>query len=176
MLSVMPSVMHSLASMLLLTGDAVGQGGSFLDSLPDPMKPTPLEVGFVVALLVFLHFFLKFAFFRPLGKVMDDRETEIRAGASVKAEAAKAIDARQAEYAEKLKGLRAKAFEYRKSLAQAAASEKTKLVDKARLDAVAVRKAAAEKLAAQRETAKAELVSQVDALVESTVQHLLKQA
>ena len=171
----MPSLMINLTPMILLAGDAAG-GGSFLDSLPDPMKPTPLEVGFVIALLVILHFFLKYAFFRPLGKLMDDREAEIQAGASTKLEAAKTIEARQADYAEKLKGLRARAFEHRKALALAASSEKAKLVENARQNAVSVRKDAADKLNAQRETAKSELIAQVDALADSMAQHLLKQA
>ena len=172
----MTSVMLGLPYMILLTGGPAGAGGSFLDSLPDPMKPTLLEVGFVVVLLVFLHFFLKCAFFRPLGKLMDDRESEIQAGSSAKAEAARAVDARQAEYAEKLKGLRAKAFEYRKALAQDAAAERARIVDKARQDAASVRKGATDGLAAQREKAKAELIAQVDALADGMVKHLLKQA
>ena len=171
----MPSVMINLTSMILLAGDAAS-GGSFLDTLPDPMKPTFFEVGFVVALLVVLHFFLKYVFFRPLGKLMDDREAEIQAGASTKLEAAKTIEARQSDYAERLKGLRARAFEHRKALSRAAAAEKAKLVDSARSDAVSARKDATDKLVAQRETAKSELIAQVDALADSMARHLLKQA
>jgi len=169
-----PSVLVSLRSALLLAGDAAG--GGILDSLPDPMKPTLLEVGFVIVLLTALHLFLKATFFRPLTKVMDDREAEILAGAKTKLDAAKAVEARQADYAEKLRGLRSQAFERRKALATAAAAEKAKIIDKARHDATAVRKDATEKLAAQREAAKSELMAQVDALAESMVHHLLKQA
>jgi len=169
-----PSVLVSLRTAMLLAGDP--SGGSILDSLPDPMRPTLLEVGFVIALLAILHFFLKSAFFRPLIKVMDDREAEILAGAQAKLDASKAIEARQADYAEKLKGLRAQAFERRKALASAAADERTKLIEKARQDAAIVRKDAAKRLAAQRESAKSELMAQVDALAESMAHHLLKQA
>jgi F0F1-type ATP synthase membrane subunit b/b' len=174
--AVVPSVVVSLQSLALLAGDAAGKSGSFLDTLPDPMKPTFFEIGFIAVLLVLLHFFLKASLFGPLGKLMDDREAEILAGASVKLEATKTIEARQADYAEKLKELRNKAFEHRKALAQAATAEKSKLIDKARQDAALVRKDAAEKLAAQREAAKSELIAQVDALADSMVQHLLKQA
>lgn len=162
--------MVSPFSMALLAG------GSILDSLPDPMTPTLFEVGFVMALLVFLHFFLKAIFFKPLGKLMDDRDAEILAGSTAKLEASKTIESRQADYSEKLKDLRAKAFEYRKALAQAATDEKTGIIERARQDAVSVRKEAAERLAAQRETAKSELIAQVDALADGMVQHLLKQA
>ncbi|MCL1894442.1 MAG: ATP synthase F0 subunit B [Holophagaceae bacterium] len=159
-----------------LTSTALLAGGSILDSLPDPMTPTLVEIGFVMGLLVFLYFFLKMAFFRPLTKLMDDREAEIQAGSSVKLEASKTIESRQADYTEKLKELRAKAFEHRKALAQVATEEKSRLIEKARHDAETVRKEAIEKLALQRETAKSELIAQVDALAEGMVQHLLKQA
>jgi F0F1-type ATP synthase membrane subunit b/b' len=140
------------------------------------MKPTRFEVGFVAALLVLLYFFLKRAFFLPLGNLMDEREAEIQAGASVKLEAAKQVEARQREYEEKLRGLRARAFDRRKALASAAAEEKVRLVEAARRDAVSAREDAAGRLAAQREAAKSELVAQVDALAESMVQSLLRQA
>jgi F-type H+-transporting ATPase subunit b len=159
---------------MLLAGDT--SGGGILDSLPDPMRPTLFEVGFVIVLLAILYFFLKSALFRPLIKVMDDREAEILAGAQAKLDASKAIEARQADYAEKLKGLRTQAFERRKALASAASVERTKLIEKARQEAAIVRKDAAERLATQREAAKSELMAQVDALAESMVHHLLKQA
>jgi F0F1-type ATP synthase membrane subunit b/b' len=161
---------------MLLGGGAAKVGGSFLDTLPDPMRPTLLEVGFVAALLVLLYFFLKRAFFLPLGKLMDEREAEIQAGASVKREAARQVDARQREYEESLKKLRAKAFERRKELASAAAEEKARLIEAARRDAASAREGAAGRLAVQREAAKAELTAQVDALAESMAQSLLRQA
>jgi len=167
-----PSMMVNLSSMLLLAGD----GGGFIDSLPDPMKPTFFEVGFIIVLLVLLHHFLKRKFFGPLGTLMDDREAEILAGTSAKAEAAKTIESRQEEYAARLKELRAKAFEYRRELAQAATAEKAAFLDKVHHDAASMRKDAADKLAEQRVSATSELVAQVDALAEKMVQHLLKQA
>jgi F0F1-type ATP synthase membrane subunit b/b' len=75
-----------------------------------------------------------------------------------------------------LRDLRGKAFEHRKALAAAATLERTSLLEKARLQSTETRSAALEDLKARRETAKAELVAQVDALSESMVQHLLKQA
>jgi F-type H+-transporting ATPase subunit b len=166
-------VLVSLRTAILLAKDA-SSGGGILDSLPDPMRPTLLEVGFVIVLLTILHFFLKSALFRPLIKIMDDREAEIQAGATTKLEASKAIESRQADYAEKLKDLRMQASERRKALASAAAYEKAKLIDKARQDAAIVRKDAAERLAAQKDAAKSELVAQVDALAESMAHHLLR--
>ena len=172
--NVVPNVLVSLRTAILLAGDA--SSGGILESLPDPMRPTLFEVGFVIVLLAVLYFFLKSALFRPLMKVMDDREAEILAGGQAKLDASKAIEARQADYAEKLKELRTQAFERRKALASAASDERTKLIDKARQEAATVRKDATEKLAAQREAAKSELIAQVDALAESMAHHLLRQA
>jgi F0F1-type ATP synthase membrane subunit b/b' len=161
--------------MMLLSGDAA-HGGGFLDSLPDPMTPTLIEVGFVIALLVFLHFFMKHVFFGPVGKFMDDREEEMHSGAAIKFEIAKSINLGQIVYAEKLRGVRTKASKHRKALLDAATEERIRLVNKARHDAKSLRKDAADILIAQRETAKSELIAQVDALANSMVQHLLRQA
>jgi F-type H+-transporting ATPase subunit b len=150
-------------------------GGSFMDTLPDPMRPTLFEIGFVVVVVVLLYFFLKSMLFAPLGRLMDDRETDIAAGASLKLEVSKTIEARQADYAEKVRELRSKAFEHRKALALGASEEKNRVVDDARQRALAMRKEAMDKLVSQRETARAELVAQVDALADTVAQHLLKQ-
>ena len=93
-----------------------------------------------------------------------------------RAEAASQVEHRQAEYAARLRDLRGKAFEHRKALAAAAAQEKASLLERARLQSSETRKAALEDLHAKKEIAKKELVAQVDALSESMVQHLLKQA
>lgn len=159
--------------MGLLTG---GAPPSFMDALPDPMKLDPYQIGFVIVLMTMLYLFLKFAFFKPVTQVMDEREAAIAAGGAAKAEAAARVELRQADYATRLRDLRGKAFEHRKALAAAATLERTSLLEKARLQSTETRSAALEDLKARRETAKAELVAQVDALSESMVQHLLKQA
>jgi F-type H+-transporting ATPase subunit b len=162
--------------MMLLGGGGAKAGGSFLDTLPDPMKPTLFEVGFIAALLVLLYFFLKKVFFLPLGGLMDEREAEIQSGETARQEAARQMGARQQDYEDSLKKLRAKAFERRKELASAALGEKARLIDVARRDAASAREDAAGRLATQREAAKAELTAQVDALADSMVQSLLRQA
>jgi F-type H+-transporting ATPase subunit b len=149
---------------------------SFMDSLPDPMKLQLPAVAFVIVLLILLFLCLKFMLFRPLTKVMDDREGAIRLGSSTKAEAAAQIEARQTDYAARLKELRGQAFEHRKALAAAVAMEKTGILDAARQSATTQRMQALEDLKAEQKTAEAELRAQVEALSESMVQHLLKQA
>ncbi len=151
-------------------------GGGFLESLPDPMRPTWQEVVFVLVLVTVLYWILRASFFRPLTGLMAQRERDMEAGTRAKAEAAALIEQRQADYAARLKELRAKAFARRKELSDAVAREKSDLLDAARADAQSQRGRAATALAAERERAKADLVAQVDALAESMAQHLLKGA
>lgn len=147
-----------------------------MDSLPDPMKLEPKVLLFVIVLLILLFVFLKYVLFKPLTKLMDDREASIRAGGDTKAQAASQIEARQADYAAKLRALRGQAFERRKALASAATLEKRQLVTQARRKATDQIGAALSELKAGQEAAKVDLLTQVDALSESMVQHLLKQA
>jgi len=151
-------------------------GASFMDSLPDPMKLQLPVVAFVVVLLILLFAFLKSVLFKPLTKVMDDREQAIRSGSATKAEASAQIEARQAEYAARLKEFRGKAFDYRKTLAQAVTAERQGLLDEARQAASVQRSRAIADLQAEQKTAETDLRAQVEALSESMVQHLLKQA
>lgn len=172
--TVIVNAMGSGMGLMALASE--GSGGSFMDSLPDPMKIQLPVVVFVIALLVLMFFFLKAVLFRPLTQVMDDRDEAIRAGGATKAEAAAQIEARQADYATRLKELRAKAFEHRKALATAVATERQGILDKARQEAAAQRDQALSALKAEQSSAEAELRVQVEALSESMVQHLLKQA
>ena len=147
-----------------------------MDTLPDPMK---LELGalvFVIALIVALFIFLKYAFFKPIIQVMDEREEAIASGAASRAEAAALVERRQTEYAAHLRDLRGKAFEHRKALAAAAAKEKVTMLDQARTAATGTRTRALAELQAATATAKTDLMTQVDALADAMVQHLLRQA
>ena len=148
----------------------------FMDTLPDPMK---LELGalvFVIVLITCLFIFMKYVFFKPIIQVMDEREEAIQSGATSRAEAAALVERRQAEYATRLRDLRGKAFDHRKALATAAAQEKVTILDQARAAAGASRGTALAELQTAKVSAKAELMAQVDALADSMVQHLLRQA
>jgi len=147
-----------------------------MDTLPDPMKIDPWALLFVMALVTCLFIFLKYVFFKPIIQVMDDREAAIASGAARRAEAATLVEQRQADYNARLKELRAKAFEHRKALATAAAQEKQTLLEKARQEAGEHRGRALAELKAAQEGAKADLMAQVEALSESMVSHLLRQA
>jgi len=173
---VIPIALDRLAGMGLMTTPNEGASKGFMDALPDPMKLDPIQIGFVILLMTLLYLLLKFSFFQPVVKVMDEREAAIAAGGAAKAEAASLVELRQNDYAARLRDLRAKAFEHRKALAAAATEEKVALLDKVRKQASETRGGALEELKVQKEAAKVELMAQVDALSESMVQHLLKQA
>ena len=169
-------LMAGLTEMGLATGGGTEASGNFMDGLPDPMKLELSTLLFVIVLLILLFVFLKYVFFKPLTRLMDERETAIRSGGDTKAQAASQIEARQADYAAQLRTLRAQAFERRKALTSAATADKQQLLAEARGKAIAHRDAALAELKAGQEAAKADLLTQVDALSESMVQHLLKQA
>ena len=160
---------------LLASGGAEAPKG-FMDGLPDPMKLDAGTLLFVMVLVTCLYVFMKVVFFRPLVQLMDDREAAIRSGAARRAEAAALVESRQADYAARLRDLRARAFEHRKALAAAAGRDKQALLDQARREASERRAAALSELKAAQEAAKAELLTQVEALSESMVRHLLRQA
>ena len=160
---------------LLASGGAEAPKG-FMDGLPDPMKLDAGTLLFVMVLVTCLYVFMKLVFFRPLVRLMDDREAAIQSGAASRAEAAALVESRQADYAARLRDLRARAFEHRKALAAAAGREKQALLEQARREASEHRAEALTALKAAQEAAKAELLTQVEALSESMVQHLLRQA
>lgn len=148
----------------------------FMSALPDPMKLSLGEVGFVIALVTVMFLTLKYLFFRPLMKVVDERESAIESGAGKRAEAAALIANRQADHANRLRELRAKAFEHRKALSEAAAEEKQQLLDAARQEASQLRSQSLSELEQQRKSSKTELLQQVDLLSDAMVKQLLKQA
>lgn len=169
----------ALLELAYLTPEAPAGGGgvkAILAGMPDPMRPDLPALVFIIVLLVVLYLYLRVVFFKPITKVMEDRDRDMNAGGDAKAEAAALLEARQKDYQDRLKGLRAQAFERRKALADAAGREKQQLLDAARAKAQVERQAAVEALKVQQAEAKQGLLSQVDALAESMAQTLLKQA
>ena len=75
-----------------------------------------------------------------------------------------------------MRELRGQAFEHRKALTAAVSAEKQGILDTARQTALTQRDEALVALRTEQKVAEAELRAQVEALSESMVQHLLKQA
>jgi F-type H+-transporting ATPase subunit b len=165
-----------LANLTLRSPEGDGPVARILAQMPDPMRPDLPAILFVIVLLIVLYFYLRVVFFKPITKVMEDRDRDLQAGGDAKAQAAAQLDARQKDYQSRLKALRAQAFEARKALADAATKEKQHLLDEARTKAQAERQGAVASLKAQQAEAKQNLLAQVDALAESMAQTLLKQA
>ena len=165
-----------LANLTLRSPEGEGPVARILAQMPDPMRPDLPAILFVIVLLVVLYLYLRVVFFKPITKVMEDRDRDLNAGGDAKAQAAALLEARQKDYQGRLKDLRAKAFERRKALADAAGREKQRLLDEARAKAQAERQSALDALKTQQAAAKQALVAQVDALAESMAQTLLKQA
>ena len=165
-----------LANLTLQTPDGGGPVQRILAQMPDPMRPDPVAILFIIALLVVLYLYLRTVFFLPITKVMADRDRDLQSGGDAKAMAAAELDARQKDYQGRLKDLRAQAFARRKALAEAANREKLGLLDTARGRAAQQREEAVAALRTQQAAAKQDLLAQVDALAESMAQSLLKQA
>lgn len=169
----MESALASLVGVALLGGP---EAQGFLELLPDPMRPTLQEVGFIMLLVTVLYWVLRLMFFQPLTALMAQRDRDMEAGRQTKAEASDLIRTRQEDYQARLRDLRAQAFARKKALSEAVAKEKAVLLEEARTKALGQRADASQRLAVQRDRAKADLVAQVDALAESMVSHLLKGA
>ena len=165
-----------LANLTLRSPEGDGPVARILAQMPDPMRPDLPALVFVIVLLVVLYFYLRVVLFKPITRLMDDRERDLSAGGEAKAQAAAALEARQKDYQARLKELRAQAFDRRKALADAVAKEKQQLLDEARTKALADRQAAVASLKAQQVDAKQSLLAQVDVLSEAMAQTLLKQA
>ncbi len=165
-----------LANLTLRTPAGDGPVARILAQMPDPMRPDLPALLFVIVLLVVLYVYLRVVFFKPITKLMEDRDRDLDSGGDAKAQAVAQLDARQKDYEARLKELRAQAFEARKALADAATREKQRLLEEARAKAQAERQAAVASLKAQQAAAKQSLLTQVDALAESMAQTLLKQA
>ncbi len=162
--------------MTFQTPEGGGPVAQILAQMPDPMRPDLPALLFVIALVVGLYFYLSIVFFKPITKVMEDRDRDLRAGGEAKAQAAALLEARQAEYEGRLKELRAQAFQQRKALADAVGKDRQALVETARAQAARERETALVALRAQQVQARQDLLSQVEALSESMVKTLLKQA
>lgn len=165
-----------LANLTLRTPEGEGPVARILAQMPDPMRPDLPALLFVMALLGVLYLYLRVVFFRPIEKVMADRDRDLASGGDAKAQAAAALDTRQKDYQARLKDLRAGAFETRKALADAALHAKQQLLEEARAQALTERTAAVAALKAQKVEAEQTLRAQAEALSESMAQTLLKQA
>lgn len=160
-------------SAALVLGMASPPGGGILASLPDPMRPDPWQIGFVMAVIFVLFLFLKHVFFRPITALMDQRDRDIAAGAEARSQVAALAAQRQADHDARTRALRQKAAGRRKELAELAQGERAALLLRARTEATAARVAATRELEAWRAEARRDLEAQVDALADTLTHRLI---
>lgn len=171
-----PDAMLAIEGAETVVGVGAQTPNSFMDNLPDTMKLDFGTVVFVMLLVTLLFFFMKYVCFKPIVKVMDEREAAIMDGAAKLSEAIALVEQRQSEYASSLRELRIKALEHRKALFVATNLTKQNLLDEARQDSQKQLEAAIMELNTFKAAAKAELATHIDALSESLIKNLIRQA
>ncbi len=124
-------------------------------------------------LIVLLHFYLKYVFFRPLERVLQGRY-EATEGARKLAEASLAkADAKAAEYEAALRGVRAEMYQEQERLHRQMIQEQAGAVRAARDSADANVREARGQIEAQIAEARRSLDAQVDHLAGRIVERLL---
>ena len=149
---------------LLLAEAAVPEGGLF-----DLDAPLPL----MAVQVVLLTFLLNSLFFRPVGKVVEDREGYISTSLADAKQKLEQVQRLEAELTEQLKGAR--------QSAQAAILEAEQEVDNLYREAIATteadanrtREKARREIEAQREQAQSQLMGKVDEFSTKIIQRLL---
>lgn len=115
-------------------------------------------------IVVFLHFYLKYMFFKPLGKVLQARYEATEGARLAAAESLEKAAAKTGEYEAAIRAARAEVYQTQEQLHRRMQAEQSAQVQAAREQAdAAVRHAKAE-LAAEIAQAKQDLAAQSDAL------------
>jgi len=125
-------------------------------------------------LVFFLHFYLKYMFFKPLGKVLQARY-EATEGARLRA--AESLDkaaAKTAEYEAAIRAARAEVYQSQEHLHRQLQEEQAAQVQAARAQAEAAVRDAKAQLAAEVEQAKRDLAADSDALATQIAETILK--
>ncbi len=124
-------------------------------------------------LVVFLHFYLKYMFFKPLEKVLHARY-EATEGAKKRAEEAlQQAASKTAEYEAALRAARAEVYQSQEQLHRRLQAEHAEQMRAAREEAEAAVRAAKNTLAAEIEQAKADLAGQSEVLANQIAETIL---
>ncbi len=125
-------------------------------------------------LVIFLHFYLKYMFFKPLEKVLRARYDATEGARKRAAESLEKAAAKTAEYEAALRAARAEVYQSQEQLHRRLQSEQAAQAQSAREQAeVAVRDAKAQ-LAAEIAQAKKALAADSDALANQIAETILK--
>jgi len=124
-------------------------------------------------LVVLLHFYLKYMFFKPLDKVLKARHEATEGARQRAAESLQRAAANTAEYEAALRAARAEVYQSQEQLHKRLQEEQAAQVQAARAEAEATVRQAKEQLAAEVAHAKSDLEAQADALASQIADTIL---
>jgi F-type H+-transporting ATPase subunit b len=127
-----------------------------------------------VILLLLLHFYLKYMFFKPMEKVLRQRYEATEGSREMADEALARAAARTAEYETALRAARSEVYQAQEVLHHELQEREAAQLTAARQSAEATVKQAREQLAGDVEKAKAELGRESEALAASITESILR--
>lgn len=143
---------------------------STLQALADLLiRSVPTIIFFIV-----LTYYLKYMFFRPLQKVLDERRRATEGVRGLASEANEAADRQLSEFEQALQRARNEIYKYNDDLRRQWNEEQLMLLDQARAEAAEKLKAAKQLINEELEAAEAELRASVEPLSEEIIQTLLR--
>jgi len=117
-----------------------------------------------VLLVVVLHFYLKYVFFKPLKKVLDERYDATEGARKLAAESMEKAAAKTADYEAGLRAARAEVYQVQERLYKEMQERQAAQVAQARRNAEQMLQAAQAQIGLEAEQAKAALAAESDAL------------
>ncbi len=127
-------------------------------------------------LVVLLHFYLKFMFFKPLGNVLHKRYLATEGARKAAAESLQRAAARAAEYEAKIRAARSEVYQAQEQVHKRLQDQETAALTSARQNAENAIREAREQLAKEVEVAKAGLTSQSEQLASTIADSLVRSA
>lgn len=124
-------------------------------------------------LVLVLHFYLKYMFFKPLRRVLDERYAATEGAREQAARSLERASAKAKEYEDAMRAARAEVYEAQELLHRRLEDERRQQIDAARASADAVVDKARAQLAADAENAKRMLAGETDQLANQIVESIL---
>jgi F-type H+-transporting ATPase subunit b len=129
-----------------------------------------------VLLVVVLHFYLKFVFFKPLKKVLDERYDASEGARKLAAESLERAAAKTAGYEAKLRAARAEVYQAQERFYKEMQERQAAQVAEARRNAEQMLRAAQAQIGLEAAQAKAALAAESDALAARIAEAVLRRS
>lgn len=153
-----------------------GPRAKFMDVILRQLGQLLLKAVPTFLLVVFLSWYLKFVFFRPLEKVLRRRYDLTEGARKLAEEMLTRADAKAAEYEAALRAARAELYEEQERMHKRLQEEAAAQIADARRRAEAAIEEAARQIAREGEAARASLERQSDALADQIVNAILRRS